>query len=499
MKCIVLFGAGKSSTVLIEYLKENSETYGWQVFVADASYDTAFQKTGEHELAKPVQVDVYNDQERASLVKKADVVISLLPPSLHFLVAKDCVAFSKHLLTASYIDDNIRTLEADIKSKGLLFLCEMGLDPGIDHMSAMQMIHSIQNKGGVITSFKSHCGGLVAPESDDNPWHYKISWNPRNVVMAGKAGAIFKENGQIIQKEYADVFKQYHTITLPGLPPLSWYANRDSIPYISLYGLQDAHTFVRTTLRKFEFMLGWQNIIDLGLTEEGLFYNTDRLSVAGFLREHFEKVDFEKWRRETPDREADMAERLAKQLYLLKHEKQRAIGEGKPAGEEIMMIDKEGGLVSINLENNIDKVTEMVEMLYWKATLALEQIAFLGIDDEDIYINKGVSSVADILQFILEKKLALQLYDKDMIVMLHEIEYVLHNEPKKESSYLIVKGENSTHTAMAKTVGLPLGIATRLLLEGSLQERGLQIPITPGIYNPVLAELKKHDIAFSEL
>ena len=499
MKRIVLFGAGKSSSVLIEYLKDNAVQYNWQVFVADASYDAAFQKTGEHQLVMPVQVDVYDDGERSALVQKADVVISLLPPSLHFLVAKDCVAFSKHLLTASYIDDNIRSLEADIKSKGLLFLCEMGLDPGIDHMSAMQMIHRIQEAGGIITSFKSHCGGLVAPESDDNPWHYKISWNPRNVVTAGKAGAVYKENGQVIQKEYTHVFEQYNTVAIPGQLLLSWYPNRDSMPYISLYGLQDAQTFIRTTLRRFEFMMGWQNIINLKLTDETMFYDTDGLSIAGFLEEHFEKVDFEKWRTETPDREVELAKSLEDRLNLVKQEKQRADEAGKPLADEFMMVDEGGDLIDFNFEENINKATETMEMLYWKATLALEQIAYLGIDDEDTYINKGTCSVADILQFILEKKLALQHHDKDMIVMLHEIEYTLNDKPKKVSSCLIVKGENSTQTAMAKTVGLPLGIAAKLLLEGSLQERGLQIPVTPNIYNPVLAELQQHGIAFTEL
>ena len=498
MKCIVLFGAGKSSSVLIDYLKQNSEQYNWQVFVADASLETAYQKTGEHELVTPVQADVYDEEERASLVQKADVVISLLPPSLHILVAKDCVAYSRHLLTASYIDGSIRALETEIKNKGLLFLCEMGLDPGIDHMSAMQMIHRIQSEGGMITSFKSHCGGLVAPESDDNPWHYKISWNPRNIIIAGKAGAVYKENGKMIEKQYNDVFKQYTTLNIPNLSLLGWYPNRDSTPYIELYGLHKAHTFIRTTLRRFEFMLGWQNVIDLKLTDDTLFYDTNQLSIADFLEDHFEKVDFEKWRAENPDRDAELAEKLDENLQRLKEEEQLAGEKGKTIEPEFMVVSSKGELINIDYENDIKKATDTVEMLYWKAAMALEQLAFLGIDDEETFINKGVCSVTDILQFILENKLALQPHDKDMVVMLHEIEYTINNKEKKQSSYLVVKGENSTQTAMAKTVGLPLGIAAKLLLEGSLAERGLHIPITPSIYNPVLDELKRQGIGFTE-
>lgn len=498
MKCIVLFGAGKSSTVLIEYLKNNAASHNWQVMVADASFEAALQKTGTHPNVTPLGADVYDDEERAALVQKADVVISLLPPALHILVAKDCVVYSKHLLTASYIDDNIRALQDEIESRDLLFLCEMGLDPGIDHMSAMQMIHDIQNKGGVITSFKSHCGGLVAPESDDNLWHYKISWNPRNVVMAGKAGAVYKENGQIVHKQYEDIFRQYEMLTVPGLLPLSWYPNRDSLPYISLYGLTGAHTFIRTTLRRYEFMLGWQNVIDLKLTDDTIFYDTDNLSVSAFFHDHYENVDFEKWMAENPGRDADMSEKVSEALKHLKDVDQLITDAGAAINPNFMMVDPNGNLLDFNYKNDVENAANIADVLYWKASLALEQLAFLGIDDEDTLINKGVCSVPDILQFILEKKLAMLPHDKDMIVMLHEVEYTLNDTPHKASSYLLVKGENSTHTAMAKTVGLPLGIAAKLLLEGTLQQRGLQIPITQSIYEPVLNELKEHGISFTE-
>ncbi len=425
MKTIVLFGAGKSSSVLIQYLKQTSAQYNWHLFVADANLATAAQKTGNHTYATPIGIDVYDDEQRSALIQKADVVISLLPPFLHILIAKDCVQYNKHLLTASYVDEHIKALEKDIKNKGLLFLCEMGLDPGIDHMSAMQLIHQIQNEGGVITSFKSHCGGLIAPESDDNPWHYKISWNPRNVVMAGKAGAVYKANGKQITVVYEQLFTNNQKVFIPEFGEYAWYANRDSISYAKLYNLQNAHTFIRTTLRHPQFCVGWKYIIDLKLTDEAAFYNTDELTIAGFFKEH---------------------------------------------------------------SNRINKI---------KDDLFLLQLSYLGWHEETL-INKGKCSVADVLQFLLERKLTLQPTDKDLVVMLHEIEFTINNQLKKKSSCLAVKGNNNIDTAMAKTVGLPLGIAATLLLQNKLTERGLHIPIISSIYEPVLKELKQHGIAFIE-
>jgi len=199
---VLVFGAGKSATCLIDYIIKEAGTNGWQVTVADNDLALAKSKIKNQQHAEAVAINVENTADRNQLIKNAGIVISLLPPALHFLVAQDCVLFEKNLLTASYVDDNIRSLQPAIEEKKLLFLCEMGLDPGIDHMSAMELIHRIKEEGGIITSFISHCGGLVAPESDDNPWHYKISWNPRNVVMAGKAGAVYRQNNKTKKLPY---------------------------------------------------------------------------------------------------------------------------------------------------------------------------------------------------------------------------------------------------------------------------------------------------------
>jgi saccharopine dehydrogenase-like NADP-dependent oxidoreductase len=433
MKQILVFGAGKSATCLIDYLIRETATYQWGLTVVDGNLELASSKTEGAPHARAIAINVEQDEARRALVYAADIVISLLPPFLHYLVAKDCLQYGKNLLTASYVDEKITALRDEVAAKGLLFLCEMGLDPGIDHMSAMQLIANIRAKGGAINSFRSHCGGLVAPESDDNPWHYKISWNPRNVVMAGKAGAVYKDNNQKVEIAYSDLFHADNTVQVPGLGELAWYANRDSLSYIPVYGLDGSSTFLRTTLRYPAFNAGWEQIVRLQLTNENAIYNTEGLSLSAFFREHFRNYDTS------------------------------AI---------------------------IDELSVRDPFYH--------QLNFLGMNDDATLINKGHCSAADILQFALERKLALAPHDKDMIVMLHEIDYLLNGKLHQSKSCLIVKGEDQLRTAMAKTVGLPLGIAAKLILLGEISLTGLHIPILPEIYNPVLKELNQNGIIFQE-
>lgn len=415
---------------------------GWQLIVADADAQMAAAKIGSHSSAKAVGLNVANAEARKLHINAADIVISMLPPALHIEVAKTCLALGKHLLTASYVDEALRQLAPAIESKELLFLCEMGLDPGIDHMSALQLIHRIQREGGKITAFRSHCGGLIAPESDDNPWHYKISWNPRNIVLAGKAGAVYKENGQIIERGHAQVFAHAPALALPGLPVLEWYPNRDSLSYMSLYGLEDAATFIRTTLRYRHFCSGWRTLIELGLTDThdgGLI--ADCQTYAEWLQEKIHQKE-----------NRPLSLRMYVELYV-------------PENEQ---------------------------------TTTLEQLRYLGLDT-DHPLPRGVQCSADILQHLLEKHLALQPNDRDMIVMLHEINYTAKNGQRHaHQSLLVTKGDDNKHTAMAKTVGLPLAIAATLILEDKIKMRGLHIPIHPAIYEPVLAELALHGIRFEE-
>ncbi len=427
-KHILLFGAGKSATVLIDYLKVISAARQWRVTVADADLAATSEKIGEHAWVKPVKATIADDALRGELVNSADVVISLLPASLHYSVALDCIRFRKHLLTASYVDKDLAGKASEINKLDVLFLCEMGLDPGIDHMSAMQLIHRIQAEGGRVNSFLSHCGGLVAPESDDNPWHYKISWNPRNIVLAGKAGATFSENAVTRTLNYETLFQNCNEVMIDGIGSLAYYPNRDSLSYMPVYGLQDAGTFIRTTLRHPAFCSGWKMIVDLGMTDENNAWETDSLSIGAFIKAHFDRKKIS-----------------------------RTLDSGP----------------------------------------LQEQFISLGMND-DTLINKGQASSADVLQWIIEKKWALRKDDRDMIVMLHEIVYELNGEMANVKSQLVVKGEDNLRTAMAKTVGMPLGIAATLLLDGKITERGLHTPTVPGIYEPVLQMLAQHGIVFIE-
>ncbi|MEO7523332.1 MAG: saccharopine dehydrogenase C-terminal domain-containing protein [Ferruginibacter sp.] len=500
MKTILLFGAGKSASVLIDYLIRECEMNGWKFIIADANREMILSKTNNSRVAEAVQLDINNDLERSKLIQRSHVVISMMPPSLHFLVAKDCVEYRKHLLTASYLDPQIKSLQDEINHRKLFFLCEMGLDPGIDHMSAMQLFDEIKSEGGIVTSFKSHCGGLVAPESDDNPWHYKISWNPRNIVLAGKAGALYKMNGKDIIENYEELFDAERIVATGNaeVPFLSYYPNRDSMPYIDLYKLHNADTFIRTTLRYTDFMHGWKNIVELKLTDETLQYQTDGKTLQAFFQEHLEKNGFSEWL------EQNLSERLSDTKILLENlmkimeaeEKAEESGESIPGN--FMMVNESGDLKNIEVEDIKSNAAAAMAGKMHEANLIMKQLFFLGMDDKETLIDKGMCSAADVLQFALEKKLALAAGDKDMIVMLHEIEYSVNEKKRSIHSSLMVKGNDNIHTAMAKTVGLPLGITAKLILNGELKLTGLHIPVNKEIYEPVLEELKKYDVVFTE-
>lgn len=497
MKTILLFGAGKSATVLIDYLLAQAPLEDWKVLVVDADLETAKKKTAGSPHATPLSFDIKEATERSRVIEQADIVISLLPPQLHIEVARDCVRLNRNLLTASYVDPAIRELSQEINDKGLFFLYEMGLDPGIDHMSAMQLIDQIHAKGGTIRSFKSHCGGLVAPESDDNPWHYKISWNPRNIVLAGKAGAHYREDGEEKNIPYQELFTTPHRVQVPGLEPLGWYPNRDSLSYTTLYGLENTRTFIRTTLRHPDFMYGWNNIIELKLTDETPAYDTDGKTLQQVFKEHMDKQGFSEWLNKK------LTERFSQTKELLESLMQLAEAEAgaDDVPESFLAVEKDGQLEEVNLDEAKNNAAEYLSHKMHEANLTLKQLFFLGLDDDQTLLNKGKCSAADLLQFALEKKLVLHPMDKDMIVMLHEFEYTTgENEaaPSAISSSLVVKGEDSLRTAMAKTVGLPLGIAAKYILNGTIQQTGLQIPTSKAIYEPVLAELKNYGVSFTE-
>lgn len=440
MNKILLLGAGRSATVLINYLASHSKEWNIVFTVGDQSLETAEAKIGSGGQANAIVFDATHDEMRRRILAEHDIIISMLPPHLHLLVAKDCVEFRKHLLTASYVSPELNELNGQVKSAGLLFMCEMGLDPGIDHMSAMKMIHDIREKGGHITSFKSGTGGLVAPESDDNPWHYKITWNPRNVVLAGQGTAQYLDQGKRKYVPYHRIFSDTEKFSIPGYGKFESYPNRDSLSYIPKYGLEGVQTILRSTLRKDGYCEAWNALVQLGLTDDSyMMYDLQSMSLADWVNCYLPEKN--KWKGRS---------------VKSKTEKYLQPGKG-----------------------------------------VLKRLEWLGLfSDEKILLTQGTP--AQMLQHLLDRKWIMQPDDNDMVVMRHEACYTLNGEPRQQVSTLVVKGADSLHTAMAKTVGLPLGIMTHLMLTHDLSLAGVHIPVMEQVYLPVLKELEAMDIRFVE-
>ncbi|MDX5419656.1 MAG: saccharopine dehydrogenase NADP-binding domain-containing protein [Hymenobacteraceae bacterium] len=441
MKRILLLGAGRSASSLIQYLLQNAPSENWQITIGDINVDHLQARISQLDFAEAIVFNVHDEAQRAAEVSKADLVISLLPAIFHIEVARECLKQEKHLITASYVSPEFRELHEEAKQKGLTILMESGLDPGIDHMSAMAVIERVQGMGGKITSFKSYTGGLVAPESDNNPWNYKFSWNPRNVVLAGQGTAKYIKNGEYKYIPYHQLFRRTDELYLEGYGHFDGYANRDSLSYREPYGLQDIPTMLRGTLRRIGYCAAWDVFVQLGLTDdsytlEGVENMTNRSYLEAFLPP-------------TASTDETVQQRLCRYLSL-------------PA---------EGGV--------------------------MEKIEWLGLF-EDMPIGLQAGTPALVLEKILVGKWKLEPGDKDMIVMQHLFEYRLNDEQHELTSSLVVLGDDEVQTAMAKTVGLPVGILAKLLLHGKIDRRGVVIPIYPEIYEPVLEELKRYGIDFVE-
>ncbi len=439
MQTILVVGAGKTSVFLIDYLSTHAQRYRWKIIVADSNKDAIIDKINNHPQAEAQVLDIMDGKKRSALVSKSDIVVSLLPPALHILLAKDCLKHKKHLITSSYISAELKELDAEAKQSGLMFMCEMGLDPGIDHMTASQIVHGIQKVAGSIISFKSFTGGLVSSESDTNAWHYKFSWNPRNVVLAGKDGAKYLSNGKIIEVPYNELFAHpKRGAKIEGINPLVYYPNRDSLNYMSLYDLPDVKTFMRATYRFQGFMRGWNVLVQLGLTDEN-----DKVTDNTYAAWICNKNGF--------DSKKDLAQQVAEKMGI------------EPDDTPINMV------------------------------------ASLGIfDDEPIKPKKNNS--ADILLDVLLRKWTMKPEDIDLVIMRHELEYV-HKSNKRTTlvSTMTLKGQNARYSAMAKTVGLPMAILARLILTNKIKPpKGVCIPNMPSVYRPVLAELSENGITFKE-
>ena len=439
MKKILVIGAGRSAVTLIKYLLDNSSANNWQVKVADFSIELADQAVGNHNNGKAIFFNVTDKKQRESEIENADIVISMLPASLHITVAKDCVRLGKNLVTASYVSPEIAELDEAAKQAGILLLNEIGLDPGIDHMSAMQVIDEIKENGGELTSFKSFCGGLVHPDYDNNPWNYKFTWNPRNVVLAGQGTAQYIENGDYKYIPYTSLFERTEHMEVLDAGEFEGYANRDSLSYRKSYGLDDIPTLFRGTLRRKGYSEAWNVFVQLGMTDD-----TYKL-----------------------ENSASITNREFINMFL-------------PFNDALTVEEKLCKQFSLTTDSVI-----------------FQKIAWLSAFSEN-KVGMENASPAQILQAICEKKWTLGSEDKDMIVMQHQFEYMQNGEQKKLNSSLLVFGDDPRYTSMAKTVGLPVAIATKLILSGAIKSTGVKIPTTKDIYVPVLKELEENGINFVE-
>ena len=439
MQKILVAGAGKSSTCLIRYLLSHAPKNKWKIIVADGNEAAIKEKINGDPNAEIAVLDITDTAHRQKLVAESDLVVSLMPPHLHIYLAKDCLQFKKNLITSSYISPEMKEMDAAVKEAGLMFMCEMGLDPGIDHMTANQIIHSIQRVAATISSFKSYCGGLVAPEDDNNPWHYKFSWNPRNIITAGVGGAQYLQQGKQVKIPYEQIFDNNKKIKVDGLGSLAYYPNRDSLRYLELYDVPEIKTFLRATLRYPDFCKGWQTVINLGLTDETDARERSNATYASWVSE---KNGF------TND-------------------------ETLPA--------QAAQKLGIAADNKI------ISMLQW-----------LGLFSDTPLKNQHASS-ADIMLDLLQEKWGMKPEEKDMVVMQHEVEYLHRNRKIKLTSTMVLKGENREYSAMAKTVGLPMGILARMVMNNRINPpKGVCIPNMPTVYRPVLHELHQHGIQFAE-
>ncbi|WP_299259714.1 saccharopine dehydrogenase family protein [uncultured Aquimarina sp.] len=441
MRKILVIGAGKSTAVLIKYFQDKSKSENLHITIGDISIENALTLAANHPSTNAIKLDVFDKNSREDTIKNADIVVSMLPARFHIEVANDCLRLEKSLVTASYVSKEMQELHEEVKKKGLIFMNEIGVDPGIDHMSAMQAIDRIRNKGGKIILFESFTGGLVAPESDNNLWRYKFTWNPRNVVVAGQGGAAeFLQEGTYKYIPYHKLFRRTEFLEVDEYGRFEAYANRNSLKYQSIYGLDDILTLYRGTIRRVGFSKAWNIFVQLGMTaDDYTLENSEHMSYRDFTNSFLAY---------SPTDSVEL-----KLRHYLKID------------QDDIIWDK---LIELDIFNTDKKV---------------------GIPN---------ATPAQALQKILMDKWTLDNGDKDMIVMYHKFGYELNGEHKQIDATMVCIGKDQKYTAMARTVGLPVAMAALRILNKEITSTGVQIPIREEIYTPILKELEEYGIVFKE-
>lgn len=438
---ILLVGAGKSTAYLLQYLLKRGAAGEIRLIVADQTASQLPITSDQRVYCDCVDLDIFQTEDRQKLIQKATVVVSMLPARMHILVAQDCLHYGKHLVTASYVSKELRELDQEVKKKGLVFMNEVGLDPGIDHMSAMQVIDRIRSQGGKMLLFESFTGGLVAPINDNNLWHYKFSWNPRNVVVAGQGGAAkFLQEGTYKYIPYHKLFRRTEFLEIDGYGRFEVYANRDSLSYQEAYGLRDVLTLFRGTMRRVGFSKAWNIFIQLGMTDDSYqIENSEGMTYRDYVNLFL------------PYSPTDSVE------LKLRH---------------YLKIDQDD--------------------ILWDKLLELDLFSTQKT------VRRANCTPAQALQEILERSWTLEPDEKDMIAMYHKFGFELNGEKRQIDAHMVVLGKDQRYTAMAKTVGLPAAMVAMHILEGRIKTPGVQIPLAQEVYDPVLTELADHGIVFTE-
>jgi len=440
MQNILIIGAGRSSTSLIDQLLKEANEETWHLTIAEKNLQLVQDKIGDHPRASTISFDVFDEKQLSKVVSDNDLIISMLPATLHFHVAKKCAEIGRHFLTASYLKDDIKALDPAFREAGKTAIMEMGLDPGIDHMSAMKVLDQLKEKQYELTGFETFTGGLIAEESvGDNPWKYKFTWNPRNVVLAGQGTCKFIQEGRYKYIPYHKLFRRTEMIFIPGYGYFEGYANRDSLAYLDVYNLRGIDTLYRGTLRRPGFCASWDVFIQLGATDDS--YEMENVSI--------------------------MTHRQFINSFL----------SYNPHDS-----------VELKLAHYINQPMDSDVMF---------RLRWLGLfEDKPVGLHQGTP--AQILEHILKKKWTLRKEDRDMIVMWHKFNFIDQGKPRQVESSMVTLGDDDQNTAMAKTVGLPLAIAAKLILKEEIKLKGTHVPTSKEIYLPVLAELAKLGFDFNE-
>lgn len=440
MKRILVLGAGNSSPSLITYLLNHSEENDWQVTVGDIDQEVAAKRINGHPRGTTIRFDVFDEAQLNQYVSEADLVVCFLAPKFQPVIAKVCVDHGVHMVSASYQNPKTAELDALAKEKGVIILNEMGLDPGMDIMSAMVILNRVRKNGGVIKQFISYGSGVPAPENPSNPMRYVITWNPMNVVIAGGAGAQYMENGKIKVVTHKQLFRRTWPFEVEGVGTMEAYPNRDSLIYREIFGLDHAETLIRGTLRFPRYCEVWDQIVKLGLTDEiNAIPELENRSLAELV-EMCLPIGGE---------ERDLRQRVAEYLAI------------NPTG------------------------------------FIMETLEWLGLFDNKKLGFKG-KTMADAMKLVLETKMPLAKGDRDMVILAHDIIAEYPDKKEKIVSTFVHRGDPEGNTGMAQTVGTPAAIGVKMILTGEIALPGVHMPIIPEIYDPVLRELAENGMAFSE-